>query len=300
MVAKSILFSDIQPFVRYVQKLPIVPETYPTYSDVRPYDCRIFYVVEGKGTLRIDNECRSLSRGQAMLWLSGVQYHIRSDEKEPLVLLGANFDYTQALSNLTVPVPPDPVSSFDMNGRWESVEFIDFPKLNRPVHLSNMHILEEALTEMLMEYKAQKLYCAKRLSSMMLNILVLLARNIALSDSDKNTSVAKMDSVLDYIHEHYTEELDNEELGAHFGYHPNYLNRQIKLYTGKSVHQYLIHYRIARAIDLLVATEQPVGEIAVKVGFRDLCHFSKIFRQKTGASPSALRTSDTRIYPEST
>lgn len=290
MEAKQIYFSEMEPFVRYVQRLRIVPETYPSFSNVRPYDCRIFYVAEGQGTLRLDHENHRLSRGQALLWNAGVHYHIRSDESDPLILLGANFDYTQALSDLTVPIPPDPVSVFDAERRWETVEFKDFPKLNRPVCLNNMHMLEEALTAMLMEYKTQKLYCGKRLSGMLTDILVLMARNIVLSDSGRNTSAAKIDDVLDYIHRHYNEALDNDALGARFGYHPNYLNRQVKLYTGKALHQYLLNYRIARAIDLLVATDKPVSEIAAEVGFRDLCHFSKMFRQKTGASPSALRT----------
>lgn len=292
MDSKVMLFSEIHPFVRYVQKLVIVPETYPSFSNVSPYDCRIFYVVQGQGRLRIDGEVRRLSRGQALLWKSGVNYHIRSDEQNPLILLGANFDYTQSLNHLTVPIVPDPIAVFDAQRSWEYVEFKDFPRLNRPIYLDNMQMLEGPLTEMLVEYKTQKLYCAKRLSSMLMDILVLMARTIALSDFGKNASVDKIDQVLDYIHRHYTEDLDNDRLGAHFGYHPNYLNRQVKLYTGKSLHQYLIHYRIARAIDLLVATDKPVSEVAALVGFHDLSRFSKAFRQKTGTSPSALRTSE--------
>lgn len=284
------LFSEIHPFVRYVQRLTITPETYPSFSNVCPYDCRIFYVSEGRGQLCIDREVYQLSRGQAMLWMAGVNYHIRSDEFNPLILLGANFDYTQALSDLTVPIPPDPIFIFDPKRRWEYVEFKDFPRLNRPVCLDNMQVIEKPLMEMLMEYKTQKLYCAQRLSAMLTEVLVLMARNTALSDFGKNTAVAKVDDVLSYIHEHYFENLNNEVLGAKFGYHPNYLNRQVKLYTGKSLHQYLIHYRIARAIDLLVATDKTVSEIAAEVGFRDLCHFSKAFRQKTGTTASALRT----------
>ena len=287
---KQICFSEINPFVRYVQRLLICRETYPSFSNVRPYDCRIFYVAEGEGTLRIEREVHHLARGQAMLWLSGVRYYIRSSEEKPLILLGANFDFTQELRHLTVPIPPDPVFAFDTERIWEHVEFKDFPKLNQPVHLHNMQAIEKPLLEMLTEYKTQKLYCDRRLSSMMMNILVLIARNIALSDFGRNTSVAKIEEVLNYIHQHYTENIDNISLGALFNYHPNYLNRQVKLYTGRSLHQYLIHYRIARAIDLLVATDKPVAEIATEVGFSELSHFSKIFRQKTGASPSALRT----------
>ena len=74
-----------------------------------------------------------------------------------------------------------------------------------------------------------------------------------------------------------------------FSYHPNYLNKRMAQYTGETLHQYLISYRIARAIDLLTTTDESINAIAAAVGFRDICHFTRIFRQKTGQIPSAYR-----------
>lgn len=290
----AIKFSQIHPFVRYVQDIIIRPETYPVFSNVCPYDCRFFYVVDGRGILRIENESWPLEKGQAVMWNSGISYHMRSDESHPLRLLGTNFDYTQRYSDFTIPIPPDPVDTFDQNRAWEFIEFMDFTRLNRPVRLNNMQVVQDTLSRMLMEYKAQKVFCATQLSGMMTDILVTVCRRLALSVSDKNASASKIDNIVDYIREHYNEEIDNESLGALFGYHPNYLSRQIKLYTGKSMHQYLISYRIARAIDLLFSTELPVSEIAARTGFSDICHFSRIFKQKTSFTPGALRTSSNR------
>jgi transcriptional regulator GlxA family with amidase domain len=44
-----------------------------------------------------------------------------------------------------------------------------------------------------------------------------------------------------------------------------------------------------KAIDLLQNSSLPIGEIAVSIGFCDIAHFSKTFKQKTGLSPSAFR-----------
>ena len=288
---KRMSFSEIRPFVRYVQRIIIRPETYPHFSTVCPYDCRIFYVADGTGVLYIEGEARRMCPGQVVLWRSGVNYRMVSDEeRDPLVLLGANFDYTWEMSDLTVPIPPDAMAIFDWEGRWESVEFTDVPRMNRPIQLNNMQFVEDTLQEMLREFKAQKLFCNELLSGMMGGLLVHICRNVSLSESERNVSVAKMERVLDYIHAHYAEPINNETLGKQFGYHPNYLNRQIKLYTSKSMYQYLIHYRIARAIDLLVATDMSISEIAVRVGFRDLCHFSRIFKSKIGCSPGQMRS----------
>lgn len=300
MRQRKIQFSDVNPFVRYVQLLKIELGTYPVSRWVRPYDCRLFYITEGHGTLHMSNqEPIELERGHVVMWMAGMDYFMRSREDDPMVLLGVNFDYTQAFNAQTVPIPPDPLNVFDAERIWESVEITDFPRMNRPVHLRNMQSIESNLREMLREYTAQKLLCANYLSNCLANILILVCRNISLSDSARNVSADKMEIVLKYIHEHYTEDLNNEHLGACFGYHPNYLNRQIKLYTGKPLHQYLLHYRVSRAIDLLVSTSHSISEIAVMVGFRDLYHFSKIFKQKTGLAPCELRSSGYKLPTES-
>lgn len=52
-------------------------------------------------------------------------------------------------------------------------------------------------------------------------------------------------------------------------------------------------YRLARLVDqaclLLAADERPLREIATGLGFCDEFHFSKLFKQRTGLSPSAYR-----------
>ena len=127
MKKTSICFSDIHPFVRYVQNLRIVRAVYPACSDVVPYDARIFYVHSGRGMLRIDGEQFALSRGQAMVWMAGVNYYIRSDDEinDPLILLGCNFDFIQADRQYTTPIPPDPTDTFDLSRIRADVEITD-------------------------------------------------------------------------------------------------------------------------------------------------------------------------------
>jgi len=43
------------------------------------------------------------------------------------------------------------------------------------------------------------------------------------------------------------------------------------------------------AEQLLKTTREPVGNIAASVGFRQMSHFAKCFREKTGYSPKAYR-----------
>ena len=59
---------------------------------------------------------------------------------------------------------------------------------------------------------------------------------------------------------------------------------------GVPTHRYLLTRRIERATALLRDTDLPVTEIAAQTGWRSLGTFGRIFRDITGASPSAVRT----------
>ena len=97
--------------------------------------------------------------------------------------------------------------------------------------------------------------------------------------------------MLEYIHAHYAEDIDNESIAAHLGYHSYYLNRLMKTVTGTTIRQYIIEYRIEVAKRHLVQTSLSILAISELCGYRNLCNFSVDFRKKTGMSPSHYRAS---------
>jgi AraC-like DNA-binding protein len=73
---------------------------------------------------------------------------------------------------------------------------------------------------------------------------------------------------------------------------PNYLSDLLKKYTGKTTQEHIHLQLIDRAKSLLWGSEKPVSEIAYQLGFEHPSHFTKIFRTKTGKSPTAFRHPD--------
>jgi AraC-like DNA-binding protein len=70
---------------------------------------------------------------------------------------------------------------------------------------------------------------------------------------------------------------------------PNYLSDLLNRFTGKTTQEH-IHLRlIDKAKSLLWGTEHSISEIAYELGFEHPSHFTKIFKTKTGKSPSAFR-----------
>jgi AraC-like DNA-binding protein len=65
--------------------------------------------------------------------------------------------------------------------------------------------------------------------------------------------------------------------------------RLFKAHTGFSPRQFALEVSIQRAGDLLKHTARPVYAIVHEVGFDSIHYFSRVFKQKTGHSPIAVR-----------
>ncbi|HNL40378.1 MAG TPA: helix-turn-helix domain-containing protein, partial [Saprospiraceae bacterium] len=70
-------------------------------------------------------------------------------------------------------------------------------------------------------------------------------------------------------------------------------NRKIKEKTGLTTEQYILKYRLEKALDMLQGTDKSIREIAFAVGFREAAHFSNAFRRYFGKSPRETRKDNT-------
>lgn len=95
--------------------------------------------------------------------------------------------------------------------------------------------------------------------------------------------------ILDYIHNHYHDDIDNNILSSVVGYHPYHLNRLMKTYTGTTLRQYLINYRIEAAKRYLRETNMQIANISEICGYINFSNFSTEFKRKTGLTPSVYR-----------
>ena len=68
---------------------------------------------------------------------------------------------------------------------------------------------------------------------------------------------------------------------------PGHFARAFKRTTRKSPYRWLLERRIERSQQLLRTSGLPVAEIALKCGFADQSHFTRVFTQTAGMSPRA-------------
>ena len=100
----------------------------------------------------------------------------------------------------------------------------------------------------------------------------------------------KMVAVFRFIEANYDQPISLGDIAQAVGYSPAYLTNLVRQQTGKSVHRWLVERRMTQAISLLQETKSTVSQIAEEVGYQDVCHFSRYFRQFYGTSPQAWRS----------
>lgn len=279
-------FEEINPFVRMSKIQSFEKDAFPNFR--KPYDCRLFYIYKGSGTLYFDDFTQAAVPGDLFLWQPGLNYRMDATTKEqPLVVITINFDFTQDYSHLTVPIPPERSESFNQKEMLPFINFANAERFKDPIYLRNMQSIQGNLLEMVSEYATRKTYYQQRLNGLMLSVLGYIARVSGLPSqysTDKSINL-----IISYIHKNYARDIDNITIGTALSFHPNYINKLMVLHTGTSLHRYLLRYRVLQAIELLETTNTPIAEIAYATGFSDACHFSKRFKKETGFTPREYR-----------
>lgn len=94
---------------------------------------------------------------------------------------------------------------------------------------------------------------------------------------------------IEYINKHYNTDISLQALAQLCRMSESYFRSQFREYMGLSPLKYRESVRIGWAKQYLASELFSVTEIAEKLGYCDIYHFSKVFRQHCGISPNAYR-----------
>ena len=83
--------------------------------------------------------------------------------------------------------------------------------------------------------------------------------------------------------------LSVREVADFIGLSPNYFSNVFKQYMGTSFTRYLTAYRMEKAQEMLRTTNEPVVEIAQRVGYSNPNYFSSVFHREDGVTPLSYR-----------
>lgn len=96
--------------------------------------------------------------------------------------------------------------------------------------------------------------------------------------------------VIDIIQRDYAKPLSLTKLSEQLLVHPTYLSNIFKKQTGMALIDYINHYRVERAKELLADPLNKIFWITEQVGFVNQRYFSQVFKRITGLTPVEYRT----------
>ncbi len=123
-------------------------------------------------------------------------------------------------------------------------------------------------------------------------------RNRYRDDSEMTPTEKKIYSITSYIHTHYTEDLSLELLRQKFYMSSCYLSHQFKDVTGFTVTDYIQMTRVRNVEAMLINTQVPITEAALRCGFSSFSQFNRVFRKHIGMAPSEYRKQNQLLHTE--
>lgn len=109
------------------------------------------------------------------------------------------------------------------------------------------------------------------------------------ADVISDTSLARLNQVLNYIHVHYAEKITLSELAGSLHLNYYYLSRLFRQTTGISFQEYITNLRLDKSLCLLAKPYYTVSRAALDCGFSTLKAFTSSFKSKYHMLPSAYR-----------
>ncbi len=99
----------------------------------------------------------------------------------------------------------------------------------------------------------------------------------------------RMLAAVDFIHEHYDEEITTEALAKQVHLSVGTFCRYFKKLHGVTPTNYLNKYRISKSRVLLINTDRKISDIAFQCGYNNLSHFNRDFKTYMRCTPSGYR-----------
>jgi AraC family transcriptional regulator len=133
------------------------------------------------------------------------------------------------------------------------------------------------------------LYADTLADSLTLHLFRLTCHTENLGTAPGELSSKALRRVRDRIEDDLANELSLNELAREAQLSRYHFSRAFRATTGRPPHRYLTERRLERAKELLRATEMPISEIALNVGFSSQAHLTNCFHRIVGITPGEFR-----------
>ena len=176
------------------------------------------------------------------------------------------------------------------------MEYFQEKARGKGYRLSDFNIFGEVLGGIRHEFESQTPYFMDRIDCLIRELLIAFMREASLHLEEDpaehhghDPNVLRVWVIKDFIRANLSTPLTLADVADHLNMSTRQLNRIYTEQEGTALGTYILDTKIAAAKDALTATERPVTDIAMHIGFPDVNYFCRLFKKKTGRSPSGYR-----------
>lgn len=249
-----------------------------TYGPATRDEYLLHYIIDGKGSFTANGRTYELGKHDAFLIIPDETTVYSADEEEPWSYIWIAFNGFKA---------------------YEYLQHAGFSNTNRIGHFLCEEQLVKAIETIL---SAHELTYSNQINRhiQLLNFLFNLIREYedstqTLPSTESSSQQSYIIYAMNYIERNYQNTITIEDLCARLGITRSYLTKIFKEELHSAPYEYLVNLRINKASSLLKITSLPVKQISTMVGYHDPLVFSKIFKQKTGLSPTDYRNTADKL-----
>lgn len=231
-------------------------------------DCfLIHYITRGKGFYIYNDERYELSEGDLFCIFPGIFTYYATYSDDPWSFCWVGF-----------------------NGR-KSLEMLKIGGIttNSPVmHLLPEFALDELIKSCVYTVGLDESYSKTMFQGFLYLIMSKIHDNFRKSGiciNIKNTALIYVEKAFFFIDYNYYKSISVHDIYTYIGLERTYFSKIFKQVTGKSPQNYLIHYRIEKAVELMKMDQFTFKQIALSVGISNEYYFSRLFKKVKGVSP---------------
>jgi AraC-like DNA-binding protein len=244
----------------------------------------VVYVLDGSLKIGVNNEIYTLNARDMMLISGGdIHYFVPQPRHVNRIILHFEMAFFESFSTVV------------KDKRFTRILLKESDSAGSKNGICVHSILEEHILGILKENEEKREGYKIALKARLFDILVILLRHIPMesySAHEKNrhlNRLERLENVFRYVERNFGSNIRLDEISAVANFSVYYFTRFFKEATGMTFVKYVNNYRVAKAAEYLIDTDDPITEVVFKSGFGSIKTFNRVFKQLKGCSPSQYK-----------
>lgn len=251
-------------------------------------EVEIMYVMEGSCQVQCERQWEHLVKGQLILIDSCVPHKLEVNHGARIL----NIEFT--FSQIDVPFP----SMQELTNGHEAMKQLLEHSTDYVILKDSENILSVMKNLMLELDYQQNVDQTSMMTALLIRELLMKIASLAAEAYEYKSTFGHpyVREAVKYMHEHYDQPLQINQISQVLNIHPNYLKRIFTASMGTTIIEYLTNLRMNKAMMLLDKTDIKIVDIASYIGISSSQYFSVLFKKYYGMSPAAYRRNTYREY----